>query len=68
MFAIQKYEEQISVVAALRGTLMVKTHEVAKQIIEEMSSNVHWRKKTNIKKGGTYEVDALFAIRIMCKD
>ena len=42
---------------------MAKTPEVAKQIIEEMSSNFHWRDKRNTKKGGKYEVYALLAIQ-----
>ena len=42
---------------------MAKTIEVAKQIIEEMSSNFRWRDKKNTMKGGKYEVDALLAIQ-----
>ena len=56
-------EIQISIDAAAGGTLMAKTLELAKQIIEEMSLNFYWRDKRNNKKGGKYEVDALLAIQ-----
>ena len=56
-------EIQISVHVAVGGTRMAKTPEVAKQIIEEISSNIHWRDKRNTKKDGKYEVDALLAIQ-----
>ena len=56
-------EIQILVDVAGGGTLMAKILEVAKQIIEKMSSNFHWRDKRNTKKGGKYEVDALLAIQ-----
>ena len=53
----------MSIDAAVGRTLMAKTPEVAKQIIEEMSLNFYWRDKRNTKKGRKYKVDAFLAIQ-----